>query len=344
MNERQALWAAAAELARGDATGALATVSRRRGSLPMAPDAKMLIAADGRRWGTVGGGCTEADVGREALAAAAAGAPRVVRHHLNADVAGEVGLSCGGTVEFFVEPIVHSAAAAALYDAVSAAIAHRLPGTVVTGLDWDGGPVKQARIGTERYQVGVPGWRDESAAPKPEQGFVDERLHAFVEPIPRRPRLVIFGAGHVGVEIARLAARAGFYVVLVDDRAEFANPQAAPEAEEIVVEDLRTALDRLAFEEGDAVLATTRGHSFDALVVERAAQSAAGYVGMLGSKRKRAVIFRALQEAGTPAAALERVRVPIGEPIGAETPVEIAVAVVAELIRSRRLGGPAGGG
>jgi xanthine dehydrogenase accessory factor len=167
---------------------------------------------------------------------------------------------------------------------------------------------------------------------------VDERTGAFVEPIVRMPRLTIFGAGHVGAELAQLAVRAGFYVVVVDDRAEFANAGRVPAANEIVVDDFRKVLDRLVFDEDDYVIAATRGHSFDAYIIERTAASGAGYVGMLGSQRKRAVIWRALEAAGVPAEALQRVRSPIGVEIGADTPAEIAVSVVAELVRLRRLG------
>jgi xanthine dehydrogenase accessory factor len=127
-------------------------------------------------------------------------------------------------------------------------------------------------------------------------------------------------------------------VTVVDDRAEFANPDRVPLANEIVVEDFRMVLDRLTFDEDDYVIAATRGHSFDAYVIERTAGSGAGYVGMLGSERKRAVIWRALEAAGVDSAALQRVRSPIGVEIGADTPAEIAVSVVAELVRHRRLG------
>jgi xanthine dehydrogenase accessory factor len=149
---------------------------------------------------------------------------------------------------------------------------------------------------------------------------------------------VIFGAGHVGAEVAKVAAGAGFHVLLIDDRAEFANGERVLWAHEVQVTDFRAALDRLVLDGDDYLLATTRGHSHDAYIIERTAASPARYVGMLGSRRKREVIWKALEEAGVPRAALERVRVPIGEPIGAETPAEIAVSVVAELIKVRRTG------
>jgi xanthine dehydrogenase accessory factor len=147
---------------------------------------------------------------------------------------------------------------------------------------------------------------------------------------------VIFGAGHVGVEIAKVAHGVGFHVVVYDDREEFANPERIPWAHEVEVRDFRTLFDGLEFDADDYLLATTRGHNFDALIVEHIATSRARYVGMLGSKRKRAVIFRALKAVGVPEEALARVRTPIGLDIGADTPAEIAVSVVAELVQVRR--------
>jgi xanthine dehydrogenase accessory factor len=317
------IWRAAEQLAGSGTLAAMATVSRRRGSLPMAQDAKLVVTEDGRRWGTVGGGCVEADVTRQALAVARDGKPAFVAHTLNADLAGDVGLSCGGTVELFLEPIVSTQTMARLYEAVADAIEHRVPVTVRTAVDWANGPSKMAVIGDEEIVVG--------SAP-----FHDSRLTTHDELLPRVPRLIVIGAGHVGVEIARVASAVGFHVVVMDDRAEFANTERIPCADELVVEEFRTFLDRLALDEDDYVLATTRGHSFDAYVIERTAGSDARYVGMLGSRRKKEVVFKALAQAGVPQEALDRVKVPIGEPIGADTPEEIAVSVVAELIRVRR--------
>ncbi|MFQ6047469.1 MAG: XdhC family protein, partial [Gemmatimonadales bacterium] len=298
MRERVELWRAAETLAREGVVGALATVSRHRGSLPMAQDAKMLVTEDGRRWGTVGGGCVEADVTDQAIAAARAGRPHIVRHTLNADEAGDIGLSCGGTVELFLEPLAHAPEMAALYGAVAEAIVGRKAGTVYTGLDWSRGARKLAVLGDETIGVGG-GWvatggeRGSNAAEgsRARRGTasLDEEIGAFVEPIERVPRVIVFGAGHVGAEIARLAARAGFHVLITDDRAEFADARRVPEAHEVVVDDFRSVLDRMELDEDDYVLATTRGHSYDAQIIERTAASPARYVGMLGSRRKREV-------------------------------------------------------
>ena len=332
MREREALWRAAAEAAAQGAEAALATVARRRGSLPMASDAKMLVRPDGFRAGTIGGGCLEADVTGQALESVRTGRPAVVRHTLNADVAGDLGLSCGGTVELFVEPVIGGPAAASLYGAVADAIAGRRAGAVFTAVDWTGGPRKAARVEDRVHQLGP--WGVVPVVPVVPAVAVDTDL--CVEPLVRRPRLLIFGAGHVGCEIARAAAGTDFHVVVVDDREEFANRDRLPSAEEVRVADLRRALDGLVLDGDDYVIVCTRGHAMDALVVERTAASPARYVGMLGSRRKREVIWHALERAGVPRPALERVKVPIGEAIGADTPAEIGIAVLAELIRVRR--------
>jgi xanthine dehydrogenase accessory factor len=354
VNDKAQVWLAAAEAVEAGRRAAFATVARKRGSLPMASDAKMLVTADGARWGTVGGGCTEADVTAQALATLESGRPALVSHTLNADEIGDLALSCGGTVDMFVEPLIGSPRLAALCRAVGQGIERRRPTTVATALEWRDGPAKLAVVGEERIVVGhgaglgralgttahrSPRTAHPVAPHRSTAAFVDEAAGAFVEPLHPMPRVTVFGAGHVGAEVAELAAHAGFYVVVVDDRAEFANRQRTPSANEILVEDFRTALDRLVFDQDDYVIAATRGHSFDAYIVERTAGSGAGYVGMLGSRRKRTVIWRALEAAGVSAKDLERVRSPIGVEIGADTPAEIAVSVVAELVKLRRLGG-----
>ncbi|HEY2824630.1 MAG TPA: XdhC/CoxI family protein [Gemmatimonadales bacterium] len=323
MLNRAELWSRAAHLIEGGKRAALATVAKARGSLPMAHDAKMLVSADGDRLGTVGGGCTEADVTAQALATWDTKTPCFVKHTLNADLAGDIGLSCGGTVELFVEPLLPSDELVQLCRGVADAIDRRVAGTVTTGLDWTNGPRKVATAGNKTWQVGS------ALGPRPS-------VREFVEKLPRLPRLLVFGAGHVGAEIARVASRCDFHVVVVDDRADFANAERLPWAHEVVAEDFRTVIDRLAIDADDYIIAATRGHGHDALIVERTAGSAATYVGMLGSKRKQSVIWKALERAGVPADRLARVKVPIGEDIGADTPAEIAVAVVAELIRLRR--------
>ena len=313
------VWQAAAVLMRQAQPGALATVARTRGSTPVPAGTKMLVGAEGRLIGSVGGGCVEADVIAAALAAQAQQRPVLVTHHLNADLAGDLGLSCGGTVDIFVEPLIPDEQ----YLRVLELAAEAGSGLVRTATEWTNGPVKTFEpLKPERSRF--------VAATLTRDGrFVEERLSPA-------PRVMVFGAGHVGAAIARAAAAAGFRVIIIDDRAEYADPARFDSGLAVLAADAEAALARYPLTSADAVVIATRGHRNDALILERVAASAAGYVGLLGSRRKKIVVTKGLRAAGVPAKSLQRVRVPVGLPIGAVTPEEIAVSVVAELIGWRR--------
>ena len=311
------IWRAAAELARAGGGGALATVARTAGSTPVPVGTKMLIGASGRLEGSVGGGCVEADV-IAALAEARVRGPIIRTHHLNADLAGDLGLSCGGSVHIVIEPLVSDTG---YVDALEAAAAAET-GTLTTGLDWSAGPVK--RFGAEPV-----GPHEAPAELSPDGRTLIERLR-------RPPRVIVFGAGHVGRAVALAASAAGFRVVVMDDRREFADPARFPADVSVCAATVADALTAVPLAIDDAIVIATRGHRHDAVILEQVAGSAAGYVGLLGSRRKQAVVTKALERAGVPRAALQRVRVPVGLPIGAVTPEEIAVSIVAELIAWRR--------
>ncbi len=314
------VWKAAAELISGGGVGALATVARVRGSTPVPAGTKMLVGSEGRLIGSVGGGCVEADIIRAALAAQASHQPTLLTHHLNADLAGDLGLSCGGTVDVFVEPLI----ADEQYVRVLEAAASADSGLVRTATDW----TREAPVKTfeARPRASVSG----SAATLTRDGrFMEERL-------TQPPRVFVFGAGHVGSAIARAAAAAGFRVVVIDDRADYADASRFGDDVITLTGDVDTALARYPLTAADAVVIATRGHRNDAVILERVATSPAGYVGLLGSRRKKIVVTKGLSAAGVPAKSLQRVRVPVGLAIGAVTPEEIAVSVVAELIAWRR--------
>src|SRR6266850_5800602 len=319
MSETPLIWRAASELAREGQKAALATVAETRGSTPVPAGEKMLVGPEGRLVGTVGGGCVEAEVIAAALASQQDGVPRLLTQHLNADLAGDLGLSCGGTVEIFIEPLV----AEESYISVLESAARAESGLVRTATDWTSAPLKT-------FEPLAPNPLPQAAATLTRDGrFMEERLQPA-------PRVFVFGAGHVGSAIARAAAAAGFRVVVIDDRPEYADASRFADGIAVLAADVETALTRYALTTGDAVVIATRGHRNDALILERVATSPAGYVGLLGSRRKKVVVTKGLKAAGVPAKSLQRVRVPVGLPIGAVTPEEIAVSVVAELIGWRR--------
>ncbi len=158
----------------------------------------------------------------------------------------------------------------------------------------------------------------------------------FVEPITSNPCLYIFGGGHVSFYMAKTAKMVGFRVVVADDRPEFASRERFPDADEIMVDNFSSALQRLRINKNSYIVILTSGHFSDEEVLEWAVKTDAPYIGMIGSKKKKDTIFSHLQSKGISRDVLERVHSPIGLEIDAETPEEIAVSILAEVIKVRR--------
>jgi xanthine dehydrogenase accessory factor len=238
---------------------ALITIVASNGSTPQRVGAKMLVFADGRTVGTIGGGCYEHDALGKAREALRSRKAITAKYDLNDDFAEESGLVCGGQMEVFIEPL---------------------------------------------------------EAP---------------------PALYVFGAGHVGYYLARVASEAGFEVHVVDDRAAFANRERFPFAASIVVEDIPTWLAQAAIPPSAYAVIVTRGHRHDLDALEALASRPLRYLGLIGSRAKVARIYDQLLTNGR--AGLEQlshVHAPIGLDIGAITPQEIAVSIAAELVAVRR--------
>ncbi len=161
-------------------------------------------------------------------------------------------------------------------------------------------------------------------------------LEVFVEPILPDPKVILMGAGHLGQAIAKAAHQVGFQVAVVDDRASFANSERFPQAQETIIAPLEESLDSVAVTENSFILIVTRGHGHDQMALEKAVQTPARYVGMVGSRRKIGIILKNLLDKGIPPEAFFHFYAPIGLEIGSETPQEIAVSVVAELIAIRK--------
>ncbi|MFZ0430245.1 MAG: XdhC/CoxI family protein [Acidobacteriota bacterium] len=162
------------------------------------------------------------------------------------------------------------------------------------------------------------------------------RVEIFIEPIMSEERLVILGAGHLGQAISRLAGQVDFKVTVADDRESFASRERFPEAERVVVTDFGTAFSDIPVDSNTFILIVTRGHSHDQIATEQAVQTPARYVGLVGSRRKIKLIVESLLQKGLTPEHFRNLVAPIGLPIGSETPEEIAVSVVAELIAVRK--------
>jgi xanthine dehydrogenase accessory factor len=250
------VFAAANEaLARGE-TVALVTIVRAQGSTPQRVGAKMLVYADGRTVGTIGGGCYEHDAFWKAREAIAGGTPSLIRYELSDDFAEENGLVCGGQMDVYIEPLTAA------------------------------------------------------------------------------PRLYIIGAGHVGWHLARLAHEAGFRIHVVDDREKFANAERFPGAE-VAVDDIAAWLAAADIPPDAFVTIVTRGHQHDLSALRALVARPLRYLGMIGSRAKVVRVYDALVQEGIPADSLLRVHAPIGLDLGAVTPAEIAVSIVAEMVAVR---------
>lgn len=161
-------------------------------------------------------------------------------------------------------------------------------------------------------------------------------VEIFIEPIMSEPKLIILGAGHLGQATAAIAKSIGFSVFIIDDREAFANRERFPEADRIEVREFANSLDGVPVDSNTFILIVTRGHSHDQMATEVAVKTNAGYVGLVGSRRKIKLIVDALLEKGLAPGLFAKLYAPIGIPIGSETPEEIAVSVAAELIAIRK--------
>jgi xanthine dehydrogenase accessory factor len=173
--------------------------------------------------------------------------------------------------------------------------------------------------------------------PKYDTGLVcGGTLEVFIEPVLPQSLLYIFGAGHVAFSLYKVAQIAGFEVVVIDDRESYANRERFPEARDVIAADFDQATANLTLAESAYIVIVTRGHRDDMRILRWAVNTNARYLGMIGSRRKTISIYKELEKEGIPAESFANVHAPVGLEIGAVTPEEIAVAIVAEMIAVRR--------
>jgi len=161
-------------------------------------------------------------------------------------------------------------------------------------------------------------------------------MRIFVEPLLPPWRMVLIGGGHVSLATASIAEKAGFDITVIEDREEFATPERFPNARRYIIPEYENCFAEIKPNRNTCLVIVTRGHMYDSVVLRQALSTKAGYIGMIGSRRKRAEIYAALLEQGIAQEQLDKVHSPISLPIHAETPEEIAVSIVAECIQHRR--------
>jgi xanthine dehydrogenase accessory factor len=314
--------------------GMLATVVNKAGAAPREEGAKMFVGEDKKSFGTIGGGKLEGEVIREALESLNTVVARLLHFRMDATAVADEGMLCGGNVDVLLEPVLDRHKE--VYEGIRECEKRGIRAVLVTRFE-------EASLRKSLVDRNGTVWGDgiEKEETAELRDFWDEsrvRLvgnDTVVEPLLVYPDLYIFGAGHVSQFLSKVAKMVDFNVTVIDDRAEFANRERFPEADNVIVEDFNEAFNHLDFSRKPYLVIVTRGHTHDALVLEKSIEQPTQYVGMIGSKRKVRVVMDYLREKGVDKEILESVHAPIGIDINSETPQEIAISIVAELIQAR---------
>jgi xanthine dehydrogenase accessory factor len=357
------------KLLKQDESIVLATIVTSNGSAPRTAGAQMIVRKDGSIRGTIGGGLLEAQVLKAAASVFQTRGSVVKEFHFTGNDAANMDMICGGWQEILLEYLDGSdAAVEAFFNETFACIQKRqkvwkvtalpgsdlnpavrcwlvkMDGSFIENVDSGGAtrPLNPFLVEASSHADGVldlnlQGVRVNLAnLHNPQVISTESDTRYLVEPADIYGTVFIFGAGHVSQKLALLTGMVGFRTIVLDDRPEFANRQRFESADEIIVIDtFKEAFKGLEVDPDSSLIIVTRGHLNDAVVLEQALTTKAGYVGMIGSKRKREMVYQELLERGTTAESLKRVHSPIGLPIEADSPEEIAVSITAELIQER---------
>lgn len=297
----------------------LATVVQVRGSVPREVGARMLVWGDGQIWGTIGGGAGEAKVIRAALEVLGSGEKQLVQIDLSGAPNREIQGVCGGWMQVWVERW-QGQGAIALAQGICDRLQSGQPVTLVTPFAADQAPYLADHAANGQA--------------------IALSKSAFTETLQPPPALLIVGAGHVGEQLAKVAALLDFQVMVQDDRPEWANGDRYPQATRIFAEPIASALAQLDHHPQLYVALVTRGYQYDLEALECLLSRSLPclYLGMIGSEKRVRQVYQAIAQRGLDSSRFHTIYAPIGLDIGALTPAEIAVSIAAELILVRRGG------
>jgi xanthine dehydrogenase accessory factor len=353
------------ELESGE-TVVLATIVKRKGSVPREVGAKMLVHRGGTISGTVGGGCGEAEVWRCALNVIDTKRPTIVQVDLTEEIAMESQGVCGGIFDVFVQPWHNKLLpaqpsmrdfACTIKDSLEGEHAVVLATIIAAGGIWRNCSGQQMLVHENSEILGALMLPDSpdgltrqlldaaqkaistgkphiENVPGPANAWVD----IFIEPFVPNPVLLIAGAGHIAAPLASLAHLMNFSVSVTDDRASFASRERFPNAKQLLVGDIESTLKNYPITPRTHIVLVTRAHAHDVQGLRAIIDSPAAYIGMIGSQRRVWAVFKLLHEEGVPAEKLARVRAPIGLDLGGSTPEEIALCIMAEITMLRHGG------
>jgi len=323
---------------------AITTIISHSGSTPRTSGSKMLVLQDGSIKGTIGGGLIEAKVIEEAKELIPLKKSCYKSYHLNKNLKDSIDMVCGGSLTVFIEIITPKNQITDLFEEMFREAQKGRKCLKISELETKGSPTDKIRyclVKSNREILGDNVVPDDFSGDflkpyfkkkSPSVTELGSRL-LIIEPAFIQGTVYLFGAGHVSRQVAIITDMLDFRTVVIDDRKEFANKERFPAADEIVVtNDFSTSLSPYTMNPDCYIVILTRGHLHDQTVLREALKTPAGYIGMIGSKRKRAQVYQYLMKEGFKKTDFERVKSPIGLEIEAETPAEIAVSITAELI------------
>jgi len=331
------------KLKQAEAKVAVATLVNTLGTTPRKEGAKMVVGEGGRILGSVTiGGCVDAQVIEESADVLGKNAPRLLELDLGDEEAWEIGLTCGGTIEVFLEPVTLDRPDAALifYEKARAHAETGGRAAVITRLDAPGNAAKLLLLdtGTTEGTLGDPSLdqrfvalaRDALAAGKSRTLVLDD-VRAFVEVAAPPAILLMVGAGHVSMPLATLGREMGFRTIVIDGRPRFATRERFPQVDDLRIGIPSELVQRAPLTKTTALVLVAHDYKYDLPVLHHALGTRVGYIGMLGSGRRGRAILQLLKDDGVADEALARVRVPIGLDLGARSASEIALAILAEI-------------
>lgn len=328
---------------------ALATLVNTRGTTPRKEGAQMLVGEGGRILGSVTiGGCVDAQVIEESAGVLDKNRPRLLELDLGDEEAWEIGLTCGGTIEVFMEPVTLDRPGDATLAFYERARAHADAGgraAIVTRLDAAGGGAKLLLLDSGAVEGSLGSaeldgrLRDEARAAletgRSKTVLVAE-TRAFIEVLVPPAILAIVGGSHVAMPLVTLARTLGFRTVVVDGRPRFATRERFPDVDDIRIGIPSELIREIPLLPSTALVLVAHDYKYDVPVLKHALATPVGYIGLLGSSRRGAAILNLLREDGIAESELERVRVPIGLDLGAQSAPEIALAIIAEVLAVQR--------
>lgn len=350
MNEK--LISVLKEVCSGEEAFAIVTIINVRGSTPRKAGTKMIITRDGQAFGTIGGGCGEAEVKREALNALDEFKSAKYVVNMTQDLAADEGMVCGGVMEVFIDIFLPTQGSEKYFmlnyikalenneepllitvlQSSSASHIEHCGRVFITSTGQIVSSIRNDEI-KQKLDLWISKHKRDSGLTLVKEGDIE----AIFEPAPTIINLVIMGGGHIALPLCSMAKILGYHVTVIDDRPLFANKQRFALADKVICNDFLHALADIELSSKSFIIIVTRGHRHDKQCLRAVVNRPNAYIGMIGSKRRVKALMAEMHNEGIPHEALTKVHSPIGVDIGAQTPEEIAVSILAEVIKVQRI-------